>query len=134
MIKFVTAHACRGMTRELATTTVDGRGVGMSIVTTSFPETPKHPYAVTASFRQLVNKDGTGSISDLLRKGYRLPSGPTKVPSPDAFNELGQDSGVSVYDVWYLHGPTPNNDKALVAMTQGTSFRSERVASTPVAT
>ena len=68
--------------------------------------------------RTLVDKDGTGSVDDLLREGYRLPTGPTSVPSPDAFRTMGQDSGVAIYDMWYLDGPTPNNDAALEQMAQ----------------
>lgn len=118
MIAFLRAHPCLGLDRELATTRVGGREVGMSIVTTGFRGTMNDPYATLEHFRALIVKDGTGSIDDLLREGYRLPSGPTSVPTPDAFNALGQDNGISVYDVWYLQGPTPDNDKALVAMTQ----------------
>ena len=40
------------------------------------------------------------------------------MPSSDAFNVLGQDAGVSVFDVWYLDGATRHNDRALVHMTQ----------------
>jgi hypothetical protein len=31
---------------------------------------------------------------------------------------LGQDAGVSVFDVWYLDGPTRHNDRTLVHMTK----------------
>jgi len=118
IITFLTQHPCSGMTRSLATTTVGGRAVGLSIVTTSFVGTAKNPYAYASAFRVLVDKDGTGSIDDLLRDGYRLPSGPTQVPSPDAFACLIQDNGVSIYDMWYLDGPTPENTKPLETLAQ----------------
>jgi hypothetical protein len=118
MITFLTRNPCHGMERLLATTTVGGRPVAFSLVQTSFVGTPKNPYGTTEKFRALVERDGTGSIDDLLREGYRLPRGPKHVPSPDAFNCLGQDNGVSVYDVWYLDGPTPENAKPLVRMTE----------------
>ena len=76
------------------------------------------PYDNAAAFRKLVDAEGTGSVNDLLREGYRLPSGPTSVPSPDAFRSMVQDSGINVYDIWYLDGPTPNNDPALEQMAQ----------------
>ena len=118
MISFLTQHPCRGMERFLGTTEVGGRGVGFAESVTSFAGTPTDPYKWAGAFKTLVEKDGTGSINDLLREGYRLPSGPADVPSPDAFSCLGQDSGVTVWDVWYLDGPTPDNDPALVRMTQ----------------
>jgi hypothetical protein len=117
MITFLTQHPCRGLDRFLGSTTVGGRPVGFAEAITSFPGTPKDPYVNSGAFRTLVEQDGTGNINDLLREGYRLPSGPSAVPSPDAFNVVGQDNGVTVWDVWYLDGPTPNNDKALVQMT-----------------
>ena len=40
------------------------------------------------------------------------------VPSSEAFNVLGQDNGVTVWDVWYLDAPTPPNTKPLIKMTQ----------------
>jgi hypothetical protein len=118
MIAFLTAHPCFGMTRQLLTTTVHGRPVGVSVVSTGFPGSPQNPYADTEAFRRLVEQDGTGSIADLMREGYRLPSGPTAIPSPDAFATVGQDAGVDVFDMWYLTGPTPMNDPALVRMAQ----------------
>jgi hypothetical protein len=73
-------------------------------------------YKTAGDFRTLVAADGTGNINDLLREGRRLPSGPSAVPTPDAFSVLGQDAGVAIVDAWYLDGPTPNNDPALVKM------------------
>ncbi len=117
MITFLTEHPCRGLERLLGTTSVNNRPVGFAESVTSFAGTAKDPYVNSGKFRQLEETDGTGSINDLLREGYRLPSGPTSVPSSEAFNVVGQDNGVTVWDVWYLDGPTPTNDKALVKMT-----------------
>lgn len=118
MVQFLTTHKCDGMGRRLATTTVNGQDVGFNVMSTSFPGTAANPYAGTEAFRAYVEKEGTGSINDLLREGYRLPSGPTSVPSPDAFATVGQDAGVSVYDMWFLSGPTPENDPSLIKMAQ----------------
>jgi hypothetical protein len=118
MIAFLHAHQCRGLERILATTVVNGKGVGFNVADTSFPGTATDPYSGSEAFRALVEQDGTGNLNDLLREGYRLPSGPTAVPFPDAFTVVGQDAGLSVYDMWYLSGPTPNNDPALVQMAQ----------------
>jgi hypothetical protein len=118
MISFLTKHPCGGLRRDLATTTVGGRQVGFALSSTGFPGTPTSPYKYASEFTTLEMANGTGSISDLLREGYRLPSGPSAVPSSEAFNVLGQDNGVNVYDVWYLNGSTPNNDPALIKMTE----------------
>jgi hypothetical protein len=119
IIAFLSAHPCNGLDRKLVTTNVDGRDVGFDIATTSFaPGQANNLYVNTTAFRALVRKDGTGNFDDLLRDGWRLPSGPTSVPSPDAFTDVGQDNGVSVFDIWYLSGPTPANDPHLVRMAQ----------------
>jgi hypothetical protein len=116
---FLSAHPCRGLTRQLATTTVKGKAVGFAVSSLSIPgSSQQNPYDNAAAFHTLVDADGTGSLNDLLREGYRLPSGPTSVPSPDAFRSLIQDTGINVYDMWYLDGPTPDNDPALEQMAQ----------------
>jgi hypothetical protein len=117
LISFLTQHPCRGLERYLGTTTVNGRPVGFAESATSFAGTATDPYVYSSEFTRLEQADGTGSIDDLLRDGYRLPTGPTRIPSSEAFNVLGQDNGVTVWDAWYLDGPTPDNDKALVKMT-----------------
>ncbi len=116
VINYLDAHPCGSLTRSLATTVINGRGVGISQCTIGFVGTAPQTYSTAGKFRSLVQTDGTGSLDDLLREGYRLPSGPTAVPQPDAFDALDQDAGVSVFDAWYLSGATPNNDPALVSM------------------
>lgn len=118
IISFLTRHPCTGLERYLATTTVNGRQVGFAESATGFPGTAADPYRWAARFATLEKQDGTGSLNDLLREGYRLPSGPTAIPSSEAFNVISQDQGVTVWDAWYLAGPTPNNDPALMRMTQ----------------
>jgi hypothetical protein len=118
MITFLTKHPCRGLRRLLATTTVGGRGVGFAESSTGFDGTPQDPYVYATEFRKLELANNTGSIKDLFMEGYRLPAGPTAVPDSEAFNVVGQDSGVTVWDAWYLDGPTPDGDKALIRMTE----------------
>jgi hypothetical protein len=117
VVTFLTQHPCQGLQRVLGTTTVNGRPVAFAESALGFNGPPSDPYKYASEFSTLVRKDGTGNVTDLLREGYRLPHGPTSVPYPDAFNCVGQDQGVTVWDAWYLDGPTPNNDKALVRMT-----------------
>ena len=116
VITYLQAHPCSGVTRLLATTTVKGKAVGFAQSTIGFIGTAPQVYTTAGNFRTLVTQDGTGNINDLLREGRRLPSGPTSVPSPDAFSAVGQDAGVSIVDAWYLDEPTPDNDPALVKM------------------
>ena len=113
MIAFLIKHPCRGLERYLGTTTVNGNPVGFAESVTGFVGTAKDPYANSNEFTRLEKADGTGSISDLLREGYRLPLGPPSVPASEAFSVLGQDNGVTVWDVWYLADTTPPNDPAL---------------------
>jgi hypothetical protein len=120
VISYLQAHPCSGMTRVLATTTVNGRGVGIAQSSIGFSGQAPESYQTAGNFRTLVGLDGTGNLDDLLREGRRLPSGPTAVPSPDAFSVLAQDAGVTVVDAWYLDGATPDNDPALVTMARDT--------------
>ena len=118
IITFLTRHPCTGLERYLATTTVDGRPVGFAESATGFPGTAKDPYHWASRFIALEQANGTGSLNDLLREGYRLPSGPTAIPTGEAFNVIGQDAGVTVWDAWYLDGTTPTNDPPLMKMTE----------------
>jgi hypothetical protein len=114
---FLQINPCSGMIRRLATTTVNGRTVGFADASVNIPTADSaHPYRSASAFRQLVDKDGTGSINDLMREGWRLPSGPTAVPSTHAFRTLAQDSGVDIFDIWYLQGATPDNDPPLLQL------------------
>lgn len=119
IVTFLTEHPCLGLHRVLATTTVKGRPVAIAESSTGFHGAgADNPYKYTAQFKALEEADDTGSINDLLREGYRLPSGPTSVPSAEVFNVLGQDNGVVIYDVWYLDGSTPADDPALIQLTE----------------
>lgn len=123
IITFLTNHPCTGLERYLGTTTVDGRPVGFAESVTGFPGTARNPYRTASRFAELERADGTGSLNDLLLEGYRLPSGPTSVPSGEAFNVIGQDAGVTVWDVWYLDGATPTNAQPLIKMTNDVFLR-----------
>jgi hypothetical protein len=123
MIAFLREHPCDGLERLLATTTVHGRPVGLAESITAFRGTAKDPYKYTSEFMRLERADGTGSINDLLREGYRLPSGPRHIPAHEAFTVLGQDDGATVWDAWYLDGTTPDNDPPLITMAQDLFLR-----------
>lgn len=116
MVAFLIKHPCQGLERYLGTTTVNGNPVGFAESVTGFRGTAADPYSTTNAFTDLENSDGTGSISDLLREGYRLPLGPPAVPASEAFRVVGQDNGVTVWDMWYLADTTPPNDPSLMQM------------------
>jgi hypothetical protein len=116
MIAFLRQHPCNGLTTLLATTTVGGRGVGFAQRSIGFRGAGDPGYRTAGEFRALVSRSGTGNVNDLLREGYRLPSGPSQVPFPNAFDAQSQDDGVTVVEAWYLHGTTPDNDPALERM------------------
>jgi hypothetical protein len=118
IVTFLTEHPCLGLQRYLGTTTVGGRAVGFAMSATGFRGSAKDPYLYAGQFTALEEKDGTGSIDDLLMDGYRLPAGPAQIPASEAFTVLGQDAGVTVWDAWYLSGRTPTNDRALMKMAQ----------------
>jgi hypothetical protein len=118
VIAFLAAHPCyNGLNRILGTLTFNGRtaGFAQSTLTIQTPGAPGvDPYRDSAAFKKLILANNTGSITDLLRDGYRLPSGPTAIPASEAFACFGQDSTVEIWDAWYLTGTTQNNDPALV--------------------
>jgi hypothetical protein len=119
VINFLKRNPCLGMRSLLATTTVHGRAVGFAQRSIGFQGTSDGgAYRTAGAFRQLVSRSGTGNLNDLLREGYQLPSGPTQVPFPNAFNAQAQDNGVTVVEAWYLQGSTPDNDPALERMEQ----------------
>jgi hypothetical protein len=118
VVAFLHRHPCSGLRQVLATTTVDGRAVGFAERSIGFRGGMQAGYRAAGQFRELVTRDGTGNLDDLMREGYRLPSGPTSVPFPNAFSALAQDNSVTVVEAWYLQGATPDNDPPLVRMAQ----------------
>lgn len=116
VIKYLRKHPCFGLDRLLATTTVNGKAVGFAQRSIGFKGGMSQGYSAAGGFAKLVSKNGTGNLDDLMRDGYRLPSGPKSVPFPNAFSALGQDNDVTIVEAWYLKGKTPDNDPALEKM------------------
>jgi len=116
VIAFLKKHPCGRLRRILGTTTVDGRPVAIAESATSFSSSGGDPYQITGDFTLLEQRDGTGSINDLLREGHRIPQGPSSIPAKEVFKVLSQDNVVTIWDAWYLDGPTASNDPALLKM------------------
>jgi hypothetical protein len=112
---FVSTQECgNSLGRMLITTRVNGRGVGLARYTCAFGgATAQQMYTRAGEFRHLVSQNGTGMFYSLFHDGYGLPAGPQAVPGSNAFRALSQDSGVWIFQAWYLHGATPNNAPAL---------------------
>jgi len=117
VIAFLTSHPCGETRRQLLTLPLNGKEVGVSIIQTSFEgSSPDDPYDNAHQFSELVKRDGTGNINDLVREGKILPRGPVAIPATAAFAVLGQDSGVGIFEFWYTAGPTPKNAPELTAL------------------
>lgn len=116
VIDFLNAHPCyAGVTRLLATITINGREAAFAQSSLSIPSPGStDPYKNSAAFKKLLQENNTGSIIDLLHDGYRLPKGPTAIPAHEAFTVFGQDSGIEIWDGWWLDGPTKDNDPVLI--------------------
>jgi hypothetical protein len=118
VIAFLKKHPCQRLRRILGTTTVNGRPVAIAESATSFGPSGNDPYKITGQFVQLLERDGTGSLNDLLREGRRIPQTPGSIPAKEVFKVLSQDNVVTVWDVWYLDGATSGDDPALVKMIE----------------
>lgn len=116
LIAFLKKHPCQRLRRLLGSTTVNGRPVAIAESATSFGSSGGDPYQITGEFTQLEQRDGTGSINDLLREGHRIPQGPSSIPAKEVFKVLSQDNVATIWDAWYLDGPTDANDPGIVKM------------------
>ena len=118
VIDFLSTNPCTGLDRVLATTTVAGRPVGFAESSLAFSGDFPAVFRVATRFQSLIRRHGTSSLIDLFREGYRLPLGPTAVPTRRVSAVLARDAGVSLFDVWYLDAPSRRHDRALTHMAQ----------------
>ena len=123
IIAFLQANPCQGLTRTLATTAVGGRPVAISRSALGFSDGTSPGYETAGQFDKLVSANGTGNISDLLREGFRFPGGPAALPYPNAFSAEAQDSGIELFEAWYLDGSTADNEPALETMEQDVTLQ-----------
>lgn len=120
VLAYLHSHQCRDIRRVLASTTYNGRALGIAAETVGFGGTSvSQSYAAAGNFAKLVTKDGTGMVNDLVREGVRIPGGPKQLPYPDTFFAGAQDDGAFIYEAFYLQGKTPENDPKLEKLLQG---------------
>lgn len=109
---FFARTPCSGVHRLLATTSRDGRPIviASSVVTFASPAQAK-------SYLALVDADGTGNISDLLRERVRYPSGPAALPTA-AFASRLDGARVHVAEAGYVAGTSSAADPVLQAVAK----------------
>jgi hypothetical protein len=103
---------CVSVDRLLASTNQGGRAVviASNLVTL-------HSAAQAQQYLNLVNADGTGNISDLLREGVSYPGGPDKLPDA-AFASRQDGNKVWVAEAGYVGGTSSASDPTLRAIAE----------------
>jgi hypothetical protein len=125
IISYFAAHPCRSATRRLWTTAVNGRTLGLSVISVSAEVTKVNENPDFGAAQQLVdleNANNTGSVNDLLREGKRIPGTGTSIPSSEVFSVVSQDGLVVIMDAWYLTGTTSSTDAKLINTESDLSF------------
>lgn len=103
---------CSSVHRLLATTKQGSRTVVIASNEVTFDTS-----AQAARYLALVNSDGTGNISDLLREGVGFPGAPSKLPAA-AFASRQSGSQVWVAEAAYASGSSVTSDPALKAIAE----------------
>jgi len=109
---FFATTPCTSVHRMLATTSTGGRAVVIATNAVTFANASQ-----AKSYLAMVNADGTGNISDLLREGVRYDGGPTTLPT-SAFASVQQDNVVRVAEAGYVAGTSSPSDPALLAVAK----------------
>jgi hypothetical protein len=109
---YFTRNPCVSVERLLASTNQRGRAVviASNLVTL-------RSAAQAQQYLNLVNADGTGNISDLLRDGFSYPGGPDKLPDA-AFASRQDGNKVWVAEAGYVGGISSATDPTLRAIAQ----------------
>lgn len=109
---YFTRNPCVSVERLLASTNQGGRAVviASNLVTLRSP-------AQAQQYLTLVNSDGTGNISDLLREGVSYPGGPDKLPDA-AFASRQDGNKVWVAEAGYVGGTSSASDPTLRAIAE----------------
>jgi hypothetical protein len=104
---FFASTPCTSVHRELATTSQGGRSIVIAASTVRFASATQ-----AQRYIELVNADGTGNISDLLREGARYNGGPTALPDA-AFASRQNGTLVLVAEAGYAGGASDPTDPTL---------------------
>jgi hypothetical protein len=119
MINYFQSHPCVSATRRIFTIPLNGRTVALSSVAVIAAPGPGNDYYKWAGkFVKLEKSNGTGSVNDLLREGYRIPGAGDSIPNREAFDVIGQDDVVTVLDAWYLQGSTRDQEPDLIRLEE----------------
>jgi hypothetical protein len=108
---FFAKTPCSSVHRLLSTTNQGGRSVVVASNVVSFDTA-----AQAQRYLVLVNSDGTGNISDLLREGVSYPGGPSKLPTTAAFASRQLGGRVWVAEAAYVTGSSSSADPTLRAI------------------
>ncbi|MEO6702622.1 MAG: hypothetical protein ABI140_22095 [Jatrophihabitantaceae bacterium] len=107
---FFAKTPCSSVHRVLATTNQGGRTVVVAANVVTFDTS-----AQAQRYLVLVNSDGTGNISDLLREGVGYAGGPSKLPAA-AFASRQSGGRVWVAEAAYVSGASSTTDPTLKAL------------------
>lgn len=109
---FFTRTPCVSVDRLLASVNHAGRAVVIASNVVTF-----RTAAQAQQYLTLVNADGTGNISDLLREGISYAGGPDKLPDA-AFASRLAGNRVYVAEAGYVGGISDASDPSLRAIAQ----------------
>jgi hypothetical protein len=112
MKDFFLRTPCSSVHRVLATSRQGNRQVVIAAYAIVFASTTR-----AQAFTTLVNADGTGNVSDLLREGVTYPGGPRQLPDA-AFAAHAAGTRVVVAEAAYATGTSSNGDPHLKALAQ----------------
>lgn len=126
MRRYVAAHYCQEIRRVLASATIAGRPVAIAQEYIDFGVPPgwsptsdiPPSYGYAMRFDDLVRKNGTGGLQSLIADGARFPGSGNNIRYPNAFWADAQDGGAAMAEVWYLDGPTLDNDPSLMPLAR----------------
>jgi hypothetical protein len=104
---------CTQVIRQLDATTLQGRPVILSLSNVTMP-TP----AAAASFKQLVDSDGTGNVNDLLREGVTYAGAPASYPDDNEYASAINGTTVRVVLAAFADGRPEGDPGALDSAAQ----------------
>jgi hypothetical protein len=111
--RFLEKHPCDRLTRSIFTTTNDGRTIYTSVSVVKMPDKD-----TAASLRRLVDRDGSGNISDLVREGEMNVNGLRSLSKGGGYASAQQGKQVVIVEADYSPKAGGGNEKELDAVCQ----------------